>query len=111
MAYKFMNFPLRDEKRREKGDPCPLPVTTAYAEEGIKKLRKLNAPDESKSAGDVGWSDGSSVTRKMNKTELFRGMKKTRATDDFLEQGGTELAFMSTTTSLEVCQSQPAITK
>lgn len=86
-AFKFMNAPLRDRDRREKGLPCPLPVTTAFAEEGIKKLRKLNATRKVREEGPL---------------TLWRGMRSLKASDDFLEQGGTELAFMSTTTNLEV---------
>ena len=41
-AYCFMNEPLRDEDRFEAGQPCPLPVTTHHAVEGIKKLRALH---------------------------------------------------------------------
>ncbi len=40
-AYCYMNAPLRDDERFSKGDPCPLPVTTYFAVEGIKKLRAL----------------------------------------------------------------------
>jgi hypothetical protein len=40
-AYYYMNAPLRDDERFAKGDPCPLPVTTYFAMEGIKKLRAL----------------------------------------------------------------------
>ena len=101
LAYMFMNNPLRNEKRRINGDPCPLPVTTAYAEEGIKKLRKLNAPDKSITPE----SPSNTKTRQENKRTLFRGMRAIKATEDFLQLGGTELAFMSTTTSLEVRQS------
>jgi hypothetical protein len=105
LAYIFMNIPLRDEKRRIDGNPCPLPVTTAFAEEGIKKLRKLNAPDKSMTQE----SPSHSKSRQGMRT-LYRGMRSMKAADDFLELGGTELAFMSTTTSLEVCQSQPSRT-
>lgn len=103
LAYKFMNTPLRHDERRQNGRACPLPVTTAYAEEGIKKLRKLNAPDRGNSLTPESPSD--SNTRRKNRTlTLFRGMRQIKATQDFLDQGGTELAFMSTTTSLQVRQ-------
>eukprot|EP00282_Hemiselmis_andersenii_P007920 CAMPEP_0114112854 /NCGR_PEP_ID=MMETSP0043_2-20121206/2603_1 /TAXON_ID=464988 /ORGANISM="Hemiselmis andersenii, Strain CCMP644" /LENGTH=689 /DNA_ID=CAMNT_0001204969 /DNA_START=9 /DNA_END=2074 /DNA_ORIENTATION=+ len=45
MAFKFMNSPLRDDGRAARGEPCLLAVTTYFAEQGIKKLRKLNAPE------------------------------------------------------------------
>uniref|UniRef100_A0A6T8PQE4 NAD(P)(+)--arginine ADP-ribosyltransferase n=1 Tax=Hemiselmis andersenii TaxID=464988 RepID=A0A6T8PQE4_HEMAN len=89
VAYKFMNMPLRDDDRKARSSPCPLPVTTYYAAEGIKKLRKLNAP-------------GSEHGDTSNGVTLWRGMRKVQVTPEFLEMGGTELAFMSTTTSLEV---------
>ena len=99
LGYKFMNNPLRSEQRRINENPCPLPVTTAYAEEGIKKLRKLNAPDTGRSITPE--SPANTKTRQ-NKITLFRGMRAVKVTEDFLQLGGTELAFMSTTTSLEV---------
>jgi hypothetical protein len=43
-AFMYMNNPLRDDDRKEAGDACPMPVTTWFASEAIKKLRKLNAP-------------------------------------------------------------------
>ena len=42
-AFIYMNNPLRDDDRKEAGDACPMPVTTWFASEAIKKLRKLNA--------------------------------------------------------------------
>ena len=90
LGYTFMNNPLRDEMRRKRGDACPLPVTTANAEEGTKKLRKLNAKSQRL------------LTRKGGGVTLWRGMRATKATQEFLKEGGTELAFMSTTTNLEV---------
>jgi hypothetical protein len=41
-AFRFMNDPLRDDKRHQDGRVCPLPVTTYFAVEGIKKLRSHN---------------------------------------------------------------------
>ena len=82
VAYKFMNNPLRDGERYNKRVMCQLPVTTHVASSGIKKLRALCV--------DVG-----------EKT-LWRGMRNTDVADDFMNQGGTELAFMSTTSELSV---------
>ncbi len=42
LAYRYMNVPLRDDERFAKGDQCPLPVSSYFAVEGIKKLRALN---------------------------------------------------------------------
>ena len=102
MAYKFMNNPLRDQDRHLQGIPCPLAVTTWWAVSGIKKLRALSEslscdtsetaagkPKRSKNA-----SDGSTI--------LWRGMRNVDIAEKFMEEGGTELAFMSTTTNLEV---------
>ena len=80
-AYQFMNNPLRD------GTPCLLPVTTYFAYNGIKKLRRMH----------VG-TDGTSL----GKAELWRGLRNRELSDGFTQRGGTELAFMSTTRDLRV---------
>ena len=77
-----MNDPLRDHDRNLTDVPCPLPVCTYFAVDGIKKLRTLNVVKECKT--------------------LWRGMRNLKVAQQFMEQGGTEMAFMSTTTSLEV---------
>jgi hypothetical protein len=88
MAYIFMNGPLRDESRYRQGQPCPLPVTTYFATNGIKKLRASHLLDD----GHVN-----------AESKIFwRGMRNRKVADDFLTQGGTELAFMSTTSDLNV---------
>ena len=81
-AYKFMNNPLRDDARYGQGAQCPLAVTTHFAASGIRKLRALNV-------------EAGAVT-------LWRGMRNLEAADGFMQSGGTELAFMSTTADLEV---------
>ena len=88
LVYKYMNQPLRDTLRYEKGRACPLPVTTYHAEKGIKKLRGLRSTtSEQQQAQDV---------------VLWRGLRSTHVTADFTKHGGTELAFMSTTKNLDV---------
>ena len=82
LAYIFMNNPLRDEERYEQGIQCPLPVTTWFAASGTKKLRALQ-----ETKGEI---------------TLWRGMRNLEVADGFMEKGGTELAFMSTTLDLEV---------
>ncbi len=93
VAYQFMNGPLRDDCRYERGEPCPLPVTTYFAWNCIKKLRALH----------VGIGD----------QILWRGMRNREVAKDFMQQGGTELAFMSTTSDLNVavryCISQQSL--
>jgi hypothetical protein len=82
LAYIFMNNPLRDDDRYRQNTQCPLPVTTHFAASGIKKLRALHV--------DSG------------ETILWRGMRNLKVANGFMEKGGTELAFMSTTRDLEV---------
>ena len=82
IAYHFMNNPLRDDERFEMGRPCPLPVTSYFAWNGIKKLRALHA-----GSGEV---------------TLWRGMRNLEVAEGFKRLGGTELAFMSTTKELSV---------
>ena len=79
VAYKFMNNPLR---QTGSAVPFPLAATTFYANQGIKQLRSI-------------------ATGKSFET-LWRGMRSTELPDSFEESGGTELAFMSTTTDLSV---------
>ena len=80
-----MNIPLRDDERYADERPCPLAVVTYFAVEGIKKLRALNL------------KEGGAPP-----PALWRGMRNLRVADRFMEEGGTELAFMSTTTAVEV---------
>jgi len=89
-AFQFMNRPLRDDKRYERNESCPLPVTTYFADKGIKKMRALHVP-----AGGGSLAAAEEVL-------LWRGMRNLEAADDFMKQGGTELAFMSTTKDLSV---------
>ena len=80
-----MNIPLRDDERYADERPCPLAVVTYFAVEGIKKLRALNL------------KEGGAPP-----PALWRGMRNLRVADRFMEEGGTELAFMSTTSDLKV---------
>ena len=83
MIYKFLNEPLRDNDRFSRSEACPLPVTTYFASTGIKKLRALKAEEK-------------------KFPTLWRGMRNVDAPKEFLENGGTELPFMSTTQDLSV---------
>ena len=96
LIYKYMNGPLRDDNRYRRGLPCPLPVTTYFAEHGIKKLRAIHAPISEIRSG-TGHEGQPKVLR-----VLWRGMRNVKITGDFETMGGTELAFMSTTTDLSV---------
>jgi hypothetical protein len=82
IAFLFMNWPLRDDERYASGRPCPLAVTTHFALCGIKKLRAVHL--------------------KSGEMTLWRGMRNLNITEEFLKEGGTEMAFMSTTTDMSV---------
>ena len=86
-VFWFINKPLRDDERCTMKKACPLPVTTFFAKEGCKKLRALHL----KSKG----IDKPVVV-------LWRGMRSMKVTEEFMSEGGTELAFMSTTMNLAV---------
>ena len=93
-VFKWMNTPLRDDKRYEEDESCPLCVATHFAVSGIRKLRALEADK------DV-------------QTVLWRGMRQVKVTDEFMRVGGTELAFMSITRDVKVavryCLSEQAL--
>ena len=81
-TYKRLNGPLRDQSRN--APPHQLPVTMLYIEDGISKLRAAAEADGN------------------HATDLYRGMRNVTAPRDFMRDGGTELAPMSTTTNLRV---------
>jgi hypothetical protein len=79
-AFVSLNTPLRDVKSTS---PHPFPVTIRFITEAIKQLRSVGASQDSK--GDM---------------ELWRGLRDLTVDSSFMEKGGTEIAPMSTTTSL-----------
>lgn len=85
-AYQSLNSPLRDTERFLNREPHPLPITVAFIGEAIRRLRVVDAQSENRN----------------QPLELYRGLRDMRVTDEIMVQGGTELAPMSTTTSLEV---------
>ncbi len=85
--FRFMNNPLRDDERYSLSKPCLLPLTTLYAADGIKKLRAVYSKPTHRTSFPL---------------TLWRGMRNRKVTESFLFEGGTELAFMSTTTDLKV---------
>ena len=93
-VYKSINGPLRDTKRT---GPHPLAITVSFVDEGVRRLRAVGA----QASGAVAQED------------LWRGMRNAEIPDEFLQLGGTELAPMSTTTSLKVameyCASKNAL--
>ena len=84
VAYKFMNDPLRNANAM--GKKILLPATTWFADQGIKKLRVLQANQD--------------ITQQL--PVLWRGMRNIEIDPWFEQKGGTEYGFMSTTTELEV---------
>ena len=75
-AFPYINNPLR------LGERHPMPATVLFLQEALKKLR-VNAADELQGS-----------------TSLWRGFKDLEVEQEFLDQGGTELAPMSTSTDL-----------
>jgi hypothetical protein len=114
-AYTFMNDPLRDEDRHQDEIPCPLPVATTFALDGIKKMRALytksptNKSDRVQHQGEKPAKipvteskiDEASITVQQQRV-LWRGMRNLEMVEEFMVHGGTELAFMSTTTDVNV---------
>jgi hypothetical protein len=90
-VFAHINAPLR----RPQG-AHPLAWTTWFLSEGIRRLRAVHAR-----AGYTGQPE-----------DLWRGMRNLRLTDGFMAQrtGGTELAPMSTSTSLAVAAAYGAST-
>ena len=87
-AFKSINNPLRDRERFESGEAHPLPATVALIRDALGKLRAVEADHSRDSA--------------LRRVYLYRGMK------DVMEQGGTELAPMSTTSNLSVAMQYSA---
>ena len=85
-AFISINGPLRDLERQRRGEPHPLPLTVALLSTAVGKLRAVGA-------------EGPGSNEAM---DLYRGMRGVDAAEEFLERGGTELAPMSTTSSVAV---------
>jgi len=85
-AFPYINDPLRDVQRREAGRPHPLPFIVSLIEEACKKL----------GAADAMEADANQPK------DLYRGMKSVVLPPNFLNEGGVEIAPMSTTADLKV---------
>ena len=85
-GFKGINWPLRDQERRSQKQPHKLAVLVFVLANAIKKLRALAA-------------NADDAHRTVN---LFRGMSNRKIFDNFMVEGGTELAPMSTTAQLWV---------
>jgi hypothetical protein len=104
IAFKFMNYPLRDKDRYIRNEECPLPVTTAFALDGVKKMRQLHTKKKTKgTANNTTEKKPDEVSIPVDQQNvLWRGMSNLEVSKEFMVHGGTELAFMSTTTDLNV---------
>ena len=80
IIFRSINAPMRDQGRHKRGEPHPLPVTVALLEEGVSRLRAV---------------EGKTATAN-EPLDLWRGMRDATVAEQFLLQGGTELAPMST---------------
>ena len=84
-AYQSINEPMRDVARFRAGRPHPLPVTVALIDDAAKKLKHAS------SGTATAWQP----------RPLYRGMRDIALPADFRAHGGTELAPMSATFSLD----------
>ena len=80
-----------------RGEAHGLPVTVTLLRDALGKLRAVEADHSRESP--------------LRRVELYRGMKDVTAPASFMEQGGTELAPMSTTSDLSVAMRYSASVK
>jgi len=91
-AFTSLNGPLRDRSRYEAGTAHGFPVTVSLIADAVKKLRvnsKVMAPP-------------SPTGERKPTLTLWRGMRNRVTPEDFLVNGGTELAPMSTSSDLSI---------
>jgi len=86
-AYQTINNDMRDEERYQAGREHRLPVTVYLIQKALKKLRAVEAKKPERANETV---------------ELYRGLRNLKMADGFVNSGGTELAPMSTTSSLKI---------
>jgi hypothetical protein len=90
IGFKPVNKPLRNSKRKDPNGriikAVSLPVITYHLNEFVKKCRTLAANSETKNAP----------------LDLYRGMSNVCLQDGFMQEGGSELAPMSTTEDLGI---------
>ena len=89
-GYQSINQPLRNQERFKRKEPHRLPITVAFIEEALGRLREVEADESSRANKHI---------------PLYRGMKNVAIPKPFLKKGGTELAPMSTTSNLKVAMS------
>ena len=85
-GFRSINNPLRDQGRHRRGEAHGLAVLVFILSSAIKKLRAW-----------AGTGDN-----KLKSQNLFRGMSNRKVFETFMQDGGTELAPMSTTSELWV---------
>merc|ERR1712176_1427671 len=82
-SYARINDPLRADPAQQ---PHPFAATTLFISEGIKLLRSVHA----------------SLPDAYSERTFWRGMRDVGITEQFLAQGGTDFACVSTTAAQEV---------
>ena len=96
-AFRFINAPLRNNNvgNTKEKKAHPFPVTVSLIDEAIKRLRASTANTFEPKSNSLEVEDN---------TYLWRGIKNTRITEEFLNgrTGGTELGLMSTTRDLKI---------
>ena len=106
-AFRSINGPLRRNQsvsvHEQEKAPHPFPVTVTLIDDAIKRLRASTANTfERKSQQSL--SSSSNDLEENVHTYLWRGIKNTKISEDFLQgnKGGTELGLMSTTQDLKI---------
>merc|ERR1712060_375508 len=81
--FAYLNNPFRDPANRDGfQETHPLPATMLFIDEALRMMRSVYSTESNPNAP----------------MELFRGMKDMELPEQFLKDGGTELAPMSTST-------------
>ena len=95
-AFWRINNPLRDRLRLQKGEVHPLAATVLFIDQGIKLLR-IVSKDMVREAKEQ--QSGPLLTKTLT---LWRGMQNVHFNPRFQQEGGTEMAPMSTTSQLRI---------
>ena len=98
-AFRSLNNSLRNQPKhtlpgnKKKRESHPFAATIYYLAEGIKQLRAVEADH----AEQV-----TSPLRQQRPLDLFRGMRDMTTSEEFMTDGGSERALMSSTSNLAV---------
>jgi hypothetical protein len=105
-SFWLFNSPLRASagKTAEELSTCkhPLAVTTYHITQGLKKLRAVNFRALTKTRSDMKAMEGEPGEQQAMCKYLWRGLKNMETSDQFMTYGGSELACMSTSESVQV---------